>query len=119
MRRAIDEAARQARLLAHEGRAVRREGDLQLRIAVQPGGCSGLRYQLFFDERTLDGDVTTGIGALGLAATGLVLEFLHEHDHTLFPRWPILERSGLDTYRLPEGTPLLPLMYSLLARKAR
>jgi iron-sulfur cluster assembly accessory protein len=23
---------------------------------VQPGGCSGLRYQLFFDERSLDGD---------------------------------------------------------------
>ena len=23
---------------------------------MQPGGCSGLRYQLFFDERTLEGD---------------------------------------------------------------
>ncbi|MGI8769007.1 MAG: HesB/IscA family protein [Propionibacteriaceae bacterium] len=33
--------------------------DLQLRIAVQPGGCSGLRYQLYFDDRQLDGDVTT------------------------------------------------------------
>ncbi len=31
--------------------------DLRLRVAVQPGGCSGLRYQLFFDERSLDGDV--------------------------------------------------------------
>ena len=39
-------------LLESEGR-----DDLSLRIAVQPGGCSGLRYQLFFDERTLDGDV--------------------------------------------------------------
>ena len=38
-------------LLAQEGRE-----DLALRIAVQPGGCSGLRYQLFFDERSLDGD---------------------------------------------------------------
>jgi iron-sulfur cluster assembly accessory protein len=38
-------------LLEQEGR-----DDLQLRIAVQPGGCSGLRYQLFFDERALDGD---------------------------------------------------------------
>ena len=38
-------------LLEQEGR-----DDLALRIAVQPGGCSGLRYQLFFDERTLDGD---------------------------------------------------------------
>ncbi len=39
-------------LLDQEGR-----DDLALRIAVQPGGCSGLRYQLFFDERSLDGDV--------------------------------------------------------------
>ena len=39
-------------LLAQEGR-----DDLALRVAVQPGGCSGLRYQLFFDERSLDGDV--------------------------------------------------------------
>ncbi|WP_052849406.1 HesB/IscA family protein [Streptomyces avicenniae] len=39
-------------LLDQEGR-----DDLALRVAVQPGGCSGLRYQLFFDERSLDGDV--------------------------------------------------------------
>lgn len=38
-------------LLDAEGR-----DDLALRIAVQPGGCSGLRYQLFFDDRSLDGD---------------------------------------------------------------
>jgi iron-sulfur cluster assembly accessory protein len=44
-------ASKVASLLAQEGRE-----DLSLRIAVQPGGCSGLRYQLFFDERSLDGD---------------------------------------------------------------
>jgi iron-sulfur cluster assembly accessory protein len=38
-------------LLDQEGR-----DDLRLRVAVQPGGCSGLQYQLFFDERALDGD---------------------------------------------------------------
>jgi iron-sulfur cluster assembly accessory protein len=38
-------------LLEQEGR-----DDLALRVAVQPGGCSGLRYQLFFDDRSLDGD---------------------------------------------------------------
>jgi iron-sulfur cluster assembly accessory protein len=31
--------------------------ELALRVAVEPGGCSGLRYALFFDNRTLDGDV--------------------------------------------------------------
>jgi iron-sulfur cluster assembly accessory protein len=44
-------AGKVATLLEQEGR-----DDLQLRIAVQPGGCSGLRYQLFFDDRHLDGD---------------------------------------------------------------
>lgn len=38
-------------LLQQEGRE-----DLRLRVAVQPGGCSGLIYQLYFDERLLDGD---------------------------------------------------------------
>ena len=47
-----DPAASKVRaLLEQEGR-----DDLALRVAVQPGGCSGLRYQLFFDERSLDGD---------------------------------------------------------------
>jgi iron-sulfur cluster assembly accessory protein len=48
-----DAAALKVReLLDAEGR-----GDLRLRVAVQPGGCAGMQYQLFFDERSLDGDV--------------------------------------------------------------
>ncbi|MCW2544837.1 MAG: erpA [Frankiales bacterium] len=50
-------AEKVASLLAQEGR-----DDLALRVAVQPGGCSGLRYQLFFDERALDGDATQSYG---------------------------------------------------------
>jgi iron-sulfur cluster assembly accessory protein len=47
-----DAAAEKVRvLIEQEGR-----DDLRLRVAVQPGGCSGLQYQLFFDERSLDGD---------------------------------------------------------------
>ena len=47
-----DEAAAKVKaLLEQEGR-----DDLRLRIAVQPGGCSGLMYQLYFDERYLGGD---------------------------------------------------------------
>ncbi|MDY3049341.1 MAG: iron-sulfur cluster assembly accessory protein [Rothia sp. (in: high G+C Gram-positive bacteria)] len=47
-----DVAAQKVRaLLEQEGRQ-----DLRLRIAVQPGGCSGLIYQLYFDERVLEGD---------------------------------------------------------------
>ena len=45
-------AVKVSNLLAQEGR-----DDLRLRIAVQPGGCSGLRYQLYFDDRSIDGDI--------------------------------------------------------------
>ena len=44
-------AAKAKGLLERDG-----SSDMVLRIAVQPGGCSGLRYELFFDDRTLDGD---------------------------------------------------------------
>ena len=40
-------AAKVKSLLEQEGRDY-----LRLRIAVQPGGCSGLIYQLYFDDRT-------------------------------------------------------------------
>ena len=39
-------AAKAKALLDQEGR-----DDLALRIAVQPGGCAGLKYNLFFDDR--------------------------------------------------------------------
>ena len=48
-------------LLDQEGRE-----DLALRIAVQPGGCAGLRYNLFFDDRALDGDLTADFGGVTL-----------------------------------------------------
>jgi iron-sulfur cluster assembly accessory protein len=57
-----DAAATKAKaLLDQEGRA-----DLALRIAVQPGGCAGLRYNLFFDDRTLDGDSTVQFNGVAL-----------------------------------------------------
>ena len=59
-------------LLEQEGR-----DDLQLRIAVQPGGCSGLRYQLFFDERTLDGDVVTDFDGVGVVVDRMSLPYLN------------------------------------------
>jgi len=52
-----------------------------------------------------------------LLDAGLVLELLSEHDYTLFPRWPFLEKSGFDTFRIPEGRPRVPLMVSLRARR--
>jgi iron-sulfur cluster assembly accessory protein len=68
-----DAAASKVRaLLEQEGR-----DDLQLRIAVQPGGCSGLRYQLFFDERTLDGDVVTDFDGVGVVVDRMSSPYLN------------------------------------------
>ena len=51
--------------------------DLKLRIAVQPGGCSGLRYQLFFDERDLDGDVVTDFGPVAVVVDRMSAPYLN------------------------------------------
>ena len=59
-------------LLEQEGR-----DDLALRVAVQPGGCSGLRYQLFFDERTLDGDVVTDFDGVSVVVDRMSVPYLN------------------------------------------
>jgi iron-sulfur cluster assembly accessory protein len=60
-----------AGLLQQEGR-----DDLRLRIAVQPGGCSGLRYQLYFDERQMDGDVVSAFGAVQVVTDKMSVPYL-------------------------------------------
>jgi iron-sulfur cluster assembly accessory protein len=64
-------AAKVKSLLEQEGRE-----DLALRVAVQPGGCSGLRYQLFFDERSLDGDIVTEFGEVKVVTDRLSAPYL-------------------------------------------
>jgi iron-sulfur cluster assembly accessory protein len=64
-------AAKVKSLLDQEGR-----DDLALRIAVQPGGCSGLRYQLFFDERSLDGDVVEDFGGVNVVVDRMSAPYL-------------------------------------------
>ncbi|MGI8435172.1 MAG: HesB/IscA family protein [Nocardioidaceae bacterium] len=59
-------------LLDQEGR-----DDLQLRVSVQPGGCSGLRYQLFFDERNLDGDNVSDFGGVAVVVDRMSTPYLN------------------------------------------
>jgi iron-sulfur cluster assembly accessory protein len=67
-----DEAAAKVKaLLEGEGRE-----DLALRVAVQPGGCSGLRYQLFFDERTFDGDIVKVFGGVDVVTDRMSSPYL-------------------------------------------
>jgi iron-sulfur cluster assembly accessory protein len=58
-------------LLDSEGR-----DDLSLRVAVQPGGCSGLRYQLFFDDRSLDGDVIKDFNGVAVVTDRMSAPYL-------------------------------------------
>ncbi len=64
-------AAKVAALLTQEGR-----DDLSLRVAVQPGGCSGLRYQLYFDDRALDGDTITDFGGVKVVTDKMSTPYL-------------------------------------------
>ena len=64
-------AAKVKALLDQEGR-----DDLALRVAVQPGGCSGLRYQLFFDERQLDGDVVADFDGVSVVTDRMSAPYL-------------------------------------------
>lgn len=58
-------------LLEQEGR-----DDLRLRIAVQPGGCSGLIYQLYFDERLLDGDAVVDFDGVAVVVDRMSTPYL-------------------------------------------
>ena len=58
-------------LLTQEGRE-----DLRLRVAVQPGGCSGLVYQLYFDERVLDGDALADFDGVEVVVDKMSVPYL-------------------------------------------
>ena len=71
-------------------------------------------------EHTVSVDWQHGLGDVvsALIAADLRIELLHEHDYTLFPRFPNLLVEG-DRYTLPPGQPRVPLMYSLRAAKPK
>ena len=64
-------AAKVKSLLEQEGR-----DDLRLRIAVQPGGCSGLIYQLYFDDRLLDGDAVRDFDGVEVVVDRMSVPYL-------------------------------------------
>ena len=64
-------AAKAKSLLSQE-----QNDELALRIAVQPGGCAGLRYQLFFDDRTLDGDLVDDYDGVNLVVDRMSAPYL-------------------------------------------
>ncbi|MGH2729412.1 MAG: HesB/IscA family protein [Actinomycetota bacterium] len=47
-----------------------------LRIAVQPGGCAGLRYALYFDDRKLDNDQVERVNGLEIRVDKMSAPYL-------------------------------------------
>jgi iron-sulfur cluster assembly accessory protein len=64
-------AAKAKALLEQEG-----NDTLRLRVQVQPGGCSGLRYQLFFDERDVEGDTIAAFSGVEVVVDRFSLPYL-------------------------------------------
>lgn len=58
-------------LLAAEGR-----DDLRLRVSVQPGGCSGLIYQLFFDEVLEESDAVANFDGVEVVVDKMSVPYL-------------------------------------------
>ncbi|MDV9192651.1 class I SAM-dependent methyltransferase [Streptomyces sp. SR27] len=52
-----------------------------------------------------------------LARAGLRIEFLREHDASLFPRYGALQQHEDGYYRFPADRPRIPLMYSVKASR--
>ena len=40
------------------------EPEMALRVAVRPGGCSGMSYDMFFDTERADDDIETAYGEI-------------------------------------------------------
>ena len=92
-----DSAAQKAKaLLEQEGR-----DDMHLRIAVQPGGCAGLRYQLFFDERSLDGDARRGFEGLDVVVDRMSAPYV---EGAVIDFVDTIEKQGLSLIHISEPT---------------
>jgi iron-sulfur cluster assembly protein/iron-sulfur cluster insertion protein len=50
--------------------------ELYLRVAVRPGGCSGLSYEMFFDTEKADDDVTESYGPVMVVVDAASAQYL-------------------------------------------
>nr|QZD54474.1 iron-sulfur cluster insertion protein ErpA [Glycomyces sp. TRM65418] len=64
-------AAKVKALIEQEG-----EEGLRLRVEVSPGGCSGLRYGLFFDTDVREGDTVQDYDGFGVVVDKMSIPYL-------------------------------------------
>jgi len=60
-------------LLQQEG-----QPDVVLRVAVQPGGCSGLRYSMYLDDKVGDADVSSELNGVRVVVDRMSAPYLKE-----------------------------------------
>ncbi len=65
-------SAKVAQLLAEEAGA----GELALRVAVKPGGCSGYSYEMFFDSEAEADDIVREFGGVRVVVDPTSAELL-------------------------------------------
>ncbi|GAA3014083.1 class I SAM-dependent methyltransferase [Streptomyces fulvorobeus] len=68
-------------------------------------------------NRSVEWQHPVGEVVSALAAAGLRIELLHEHDVSLVARFAALERRSDGYYRFPADHPRIPLMYSVKASR--
>jgi iron-sulfur cluster assembly accessory protein len=66
-------ASKVKQLLEQEGRT-----DIALRVAVQPGGCSGLRYAMYLDDEVGEADVSAEQFGVRLVVDRMSVPYLKE-----------------------------------------
>ena len=69
-------AAKVAALIDKEREDDPTTGDLALRVAVKPGGCSGYSYEMFFDTEIMPDDVVREFGAVRVVVDPASAELL-------------------------------------------
>jgi SAM-dependent methyltransferase len=69
------------------------------------------------NRRTYEWNHGLGETVTALLHHGLRLEWLAEHDWTVWPRFPWLVRDAAGTWTTPAGMPCVPLSFSLLASR--
>jgi len=69
-------AAKVAELLDKEKADDPTTGDLALRVAVKPGGCSGYSYEMFFDAEIVADDIVREFGTVKVVVDPASAELL-------------------------------------------
>jgi SAM-dependent methyltransferase len=72
-----------------------------------------LEHQRTYEWNHSLGEITTA-----LMVRGLRIDQLTEHDWTVCPQFPWLERGPDDMWVIPEGRPRIPLTYTILATRS-